>query len=457
MSYTVGQGSLAARIGSGFGQGLGDQIPKEVDRYRLSQGLQNIKNNPNMSQTDRLMALYSTPGVTNEMVSTLAPLLSQEQVKNNRQNRGEQTQNASNPVPFQNTRALGQNPQGQLQPNRNQGQVTPQDQINNQNLNQSNINPQVMQQEQRRPSITTPQAQQSLLKPVMAKSEEQIKQESYQLSDATGMPLAQSEAEIRADDATRIANETEQQNLAARESAVKEQVDKQFAQTLGDLGSDLGSGFGEERKKELNNAYEDVATGRKTPLEATNEASERLHKVAEDMTRLKKIGKQWFPNTNEETKAIKQISKDFASRDQQKLMYNTLQSELGFTPSYSKYLSNEPSKKYSEYLKSEKKLPPLNLARNAPKNSVNYEKVATNLLDNLGKNDSILAGLLELGEKGYDRGLLMDEVRRKNRNGYQLYPDQLDELKVDPQQGASLADVFYFSFGKLDKLLEQND
>ena len=142
-----------ATAGNNFGQGFGDQIPKEADRYRLSQGLQNIKNNPNMSNTDRLMALYTTPGVTNEMVQTLAPLLNQEAVKNNRQNRGgqqtspRQPQNGGAPSSIQNPNQMKPS-QGQVQPNVIQGQPTPQDQINARNLNQANINPQTMQPEQ---------------------------------------------------------------------------------------------------------------------------------------------------------------------------------------------------------------------------------------------------------------------------------------------------------------------
>ena len=454
MSFQVKPASLAGRLGEGLGKGFAEQVPREAERYRLSQGLQNIRNTPNMSQTDRLISLYSTPGITPEMASTIAPLLAQEQVKQNRQNRGGQ----------QNVNPPSQIPMPPRQVPQQTGIQSPeiQEQINTKNLNQGNINPQAQpqyqQNQQVNPSITTPEAQQSLLKPVLNATPEQLAQRGYELENLYGLPPGSGYNEAVKEDQTRVANETEMQNLAARESAVKNQVDNQFTTTLGNLGSDLGVGFGEERKKELNNAYEDVASGRKTVLQATNEASERLHKVAEDLTSLKKIGSTWFPGSEESLKSMKQISNRFAKRNQQKLFYNTLQSDIGLSPSYAKYLANPVSTPYANFLKSTKDInAPLNLSRKAIPKKVDNAKIAEQLLESLGKNDSILSGLLELGRKGYDKGLIMEEVRRLNKNGRELYPTQEDELKENPNQRRSLYDIYYFSVPGIDKLLEQND
>ena len=35
-------GSVAGRIGKGFGQGLAEQLPKEIEKYRLSSGLNKL-------------------------------------------------------------------------------------------------------------------------------------------------------------------------------------------------------------------------------------------------------------------------------------------------------------------------------------------------------------------------------------------------------------------------------
>jgi len=43
MSYSVKPGDIAGRLGLGLGQGLAEQIPKETEHYRLSQGLRQLQ------------------------------------------------------------------------------------------------------------------------------------------------------------------------------------------------------------------------------------------------------------------------------------------------------------------------------------------------------------------------------------------------------------------------------
>ena len=63
------QGSLAGRIGKGFAKGFSDNFQKEVDRHRLSQGLENL-GNENLTGQNRLSILgkiLAIPGMTPEM------------------------------------------------------------------------------------------------------------------------------------------------------------------------------------------------------------------------------------------------------------------------------------------------------------------------------------------------------------------------------------------------------
>ena len=73
-SFKVSQGSLAGRLGSGLGQGLAEQIPKEVDRYRLAQGLKNIQQTKNASPIDQLSQLYRS-GASPEQINQIIPYL----------------------------------------------------------------------------------------------------------------------------------------------------------------------------------------------------------------------------------------------------------------------------------------------------------------------------------------------------------------------------------------------
>ncbi len=56
-------GSVAGRIGKGFGKGLSEQIPKEVERHRLSSGLESLSNTKETNPLKQLASLYAIPGV----------------------------------------------------------------------------------------------------------------------------------------------------------------------------------------------------------------------------------------------------------------------------------------------------------------------------------------------------------------------------------------------------------
>lgn len=71
--------SLAGRIGKGFGKGLAEQVPHEINRYRLSQGLQNLSREDfsQKSPLEQLAAIYNVPGMTPELAAQ-----AQQQIQN---------------------------------------------------------------------------------------------------------------------------------------------------------------------------------------------------------------------------------------------------------------------------------------------------------------------------------------------------------------------------------------
>ncbi len=100
------QGGLFGRIGKGIGQGLSEQLPKEVERYRLSQGLQNFeKESANLSPLQQLTRLSSIPGVTPQMIQSFGELAKQ-QTRGNALRDLQTQQNSQNqpkPSPFPTT------------------------------------------------------------------------------------------------------------------------------------------------------------------------------------------------------------------------------------------------------------------------------------------------------------------------------------------------------------------
>lgn len=70
-------GSIAGRIGKGFAQGLSEQLPKEIDRSRLSKGLKEIGEQKDLSPFEQASRVLALPGGA-ESAHTLLPLLQQQ-------------------------------------------------------------------------------------------------------------------------------------------------------------------------------------------------------------------------------------------------------------------------------------------------------------------------------------------------------------------------------------------
>ncbi len=92
MSYEVKNASLFGRIGSGIGQGLAQQLPQEIDRGRLSEGLKNLESNPNLTPLQRYGRLLTLPGLTPQGLQGYSDLSRQEM-------RGKALADQGNPKP----------------------------------------------------------------------------------------------------------------------------------------------------------------------------------------------------------------------------------------------------------------------------------------------------------------------------------------------------------------------
>ncbi len=81
MSYQVKNGDIFGRVGSGLGSGLAEQLPQEVDRNRLSKGLQEIDNNPNLTPAQRYGKLLTLPGLTPQGLQGYSELMKHQGVR----------------------------------------------------------------------------------------------------------------------------------------------------------------------------------------------------------------------------------------------------------------------------------------------------------------------------------------------------------------------------------------
>lgn len=78
MSYEVKQGNIWGRIGAGLGQGMAEQIPKEIERYRLAEGLKQLGQKQGQTPFQQLAEFYSIPGITPQMIQSGTELLKQQ-------------------------------------------------------------------------------------------------------------------------------------------------------------------------------------------------------------------------------------------------------------------------------------------------------------------------------------------------------------------------------------------
>jgi len=63
MAQKISRGSILGRIGTGVGEGLAEQLPKEVDRHRLSSGLKQFEQDSSgLSPMQQLTRLAAIPG-----------------------------------------------------------------------------------------------------------------------------------------------------------------------------------------------------------------------------------------------------------------------------------------------------------------------------------------------------------------------------------------------------------
>jgi hypothetical protein len=83
MAQKIKQANIFGRIGSGIGQGLAEQIPKEIERNRLASGLRQFEQEyQNMTPMQQLARLSSIPGIPNQTIQSFSELARRQNLAN---------------------------------------------------------------------------------------------------------------------------------------------------------------------------------------------------------------------------------------------------------------------------------------------------------------------------------------------------------------------------------------
>lgn len=428
MSYQVKQGNIFGRVGEGIGKGLGEQLPKEMENYRLKSGLQELqKEAGNLDPLEFATKAYGTYAITPQMVQSLGELARSKQIENSLKPKGRE----ENPFISKN---------------------------------------ELTQEKPSTPSITTRAPIEATLKNELAPTLEDYQSEAGRLIQErpdyyAGRPeLAMADAEKKynlarqrnIDLQTRRQNEQQVQNKVI--SGLQERADR-----LGATGLVPGNVYSEVEQKAISSILPKSEGGEGlTEEEAKNKYGKELDAIAKDYQAIKTVGGRDVLSKNPEVnkKNLEEIRQGFKKRDDLENFAKSLQAAQNISPSKSYYLAFKPSD-IKELNNALVKLPELKKEKvpYSTTKAVNPEiarestfKYAPELFKAMGTEGSPLAIYEELNARGYDGEAWMDYV---SKNSKKLTEVQANQLKEPRGRLPTLDDAWLFYFSGLEKLLEQ--
>lgn len=429
-SFKVGQGSIFGRIGSGIGQGLAESIPKEMERGRLSQGLQQLSNeSANLTPLQQYAKVASIPGITPQMIQALPEIIKQQ---NLRQAYARQAGGTAEEV--------GQQPMGSIGAGGRAPSTTAQQQI-------SQAEKMVAPTERGQPQIVETNPLRESAVPRQAWNQQRFEQE---ISNILNSGKAQTVPE-----AIQLAKENEARYLGEPESVQK--IDDYFRERQGELEGALSkklstlleidpktNSFKNLTGEDINNLTRTANRELRTNPKATVEdIANKYGNIALDLdktkNRLNVLAKQGIfdklTNQDKTFDKLKSYQKIFAETNNQENYADNLKTNFGFSPMGADTIAYPISKTTDLYI--DKWKPPSNL--NLEKSAIESRKLATDIGKMIQPNDSILSIINKLLEKSYNP--INPGVPAFNSYEFisQLREDQ-DDLGLTPRQKRQLAE-----------------
>lgn len=390
MSYEVKQGNIFGRIGSGVGQGLAEQIPKEIENYRLRSGLKNIADEADegkLSPAQFLARTSGTYGITPQMVQSFGELAKNQAIRNvftgNNTQEPVTPYNPKKPLPQKGLRFSENEPGVNIQNDINvspneygQPQISPNNPLRESAVPRPPWTPERRKEEigklfQDFPYLTLPEAQ------AMA-------------ADNEARELAQPEAQ-RAIDNYYKQKQDEATNKFDEILGTKLQKSKEgvYSDITGEMKNNLIRGMERELRENPKASVNDVA----------NKWSEKALDMAKTKTQLNKLagtfGVSDILNKKALNNKLKEYQESFAKANNQEEYFNLLKSDFKMSPQGAAsiaYPRNKGMKSYISGVKNPKSYDPSLADPNARKQAIEIEKLIT-------ANDSLLAIARDLREK----------------------------------------------------------
>ena len=395
-------GGLFGRIGKGFGEGLSEQIPKEVDRYRLSKGLQKLeKEGGNLSPEQYITRVASIPTALEhpQLIQTLGELQRQRQKGN----------------------ALKDFQGQQNQPPQPSSSPFPQTQSTSQNDVPSQIPP----------TLTTEQTAAEAQQTFIPRTEDEKLRAAGQKYNANPAiygndPNKAIEYENKVDETNRQIAEAKQTRHVNLSNIQKNVVDRLQDQSTR-LGVEIPAKVYSKIEDEAIQATKPKKEGGEglTEDQAKKIYGDKLDEVSRDYKAIESLGNWGITQRKPSStlSSIKALQKKFKKRDDTENFADTLIAKNKLTPMFA-YAQAEPVSEVKPLNDIISKLPKI---YNTRSEDPEYEtlQIAPKLAEAMGKEGSPLAVAYELKKLGYDPDIWMDYL---TNNKDKLLPPQGRQL-----------------------------
>ncbi len=423
------RGNIWGRISRGVAQGVAEQAPQEIERYRTAKGLEKFEQEAgNLTPMQQLARLSSIPGITPQQIQSFGELAKQ-QAQAGALSKGINKQ--EQPTEFPRTP-------------RPQKQETP-----------------------KTPSITTTE-------PIKATIENYIPKSYEQILDRAGQLYNENQALYKNDPqlALQAATQEDAQNQsinAAQQTKRKTQQDVQtrVQNELRTQAENAGVTIPDNVYSDIENrALDAVNSGEMTELQAGKHFKKELDAISRDYKAIETVGTAKLisrsPSGNKD--ALRSIRNKFKERNDLENFTDAIIANNGLSPSKAAYLAYD-IKDNKEMNNAIANLKPLTaepkfekgyFTNEIPSEKIENEtlKISKKLAPLLKKDVSPLAVAEELKSRGYDPQVWMRylDQNRKNLEFSEWQGRQLDKPR---NFSNTLNDIWMFTWSGLDKLVEQ--
>lgn len=445
MAQKISQGSIFGRIGSGVGRGLADQLPKEIERGRLSAGLKNFEQESgNLSPMQNLSRLASIPGALDhpQLIDAFSKLSRFENQKNAYANRNSQRLQGTRPSQEQSFADLSGaqpfNGQQQLDQTIPSGRISSSGTVDNRQRTPN------VRSEERTPGIvnTIP-----LNEAALTRLPWTPEQRDERISDYIGRGFLADEAkQLALDDEARDLSEPgalqkRDVELEAKSKKAKDEFQRQLETRLQKTGEGVYQDITGDMLLNMQKGLErDLRSDPKLTFEqAANDWSNRALEMAKAKNQFSKLanttGIESIINGDKALNKLKSYQNIFKRAGNSEEYFNLLKSEMGLSPQGAAIVAFPPTKKLSEYVNRFKPIEsvygktgglinPAKIEQNSRKAAIDIEKL-------IDSDDSILSIARALSEKdpSFDQEYFFNQLRE----------DQ-DILRLNARQRLELAE-----------------